>query len=162
VTSETEPISSVPRCCEAHAVANLVYTYAERIDAGDFEGVAELFNHAIITFEEVPGREVKGRDEALEMYTSFTRRYEDNGTPHTRHVTTNLLIEVDDGGEQATCRSYFTVLQRTEGFPLQPILAGRYHDEFEKVTGEWRFVRRHMFNDYVGDVSQHLLVPLIS
>ena len=33
------------------SIANLIYTYAERIDAGDFSGVGELFEHATLTFE---------------------------------------------------------------------------------------------------------------
>ena len=46
---------------------------------------------------------------------------------------------VCDGAPVATTRSYFTVLQAVPGLTLQPILAGRYHDEFEHVDGEWRF-----------------------
>ena len=29
-----------------HAVSNLIYSYAERIDEGDFAGVADVFEHA--------------------------------------------------------------------------------------------------------------------
>ena len=32
----------------ARAIENLLYTYAERIDAGDFDGVAALFEHATV------------------------------------------------------------------------------------------------------------------
>ena len=63
------------------------------------------------------------------MFTSTTRRYPD-GTPRTKHVTTNLIVEVDDDAGTATGRSYFTVLQAVPGLPLQPIVAGRYHDRF--------------------------------
>ena len=93
------------------------------------------------------------------MYHASTRLYE-NGTPLTKHVTTNLLIEVADDGATATCRSYYTVLQKTEGAPLQPIIAGRYHDEFAKRDGQWRFTRRHMIVDLIGDLSRHLLFSL--
>jgi ketosteroid isomerase-like protein len=34
----------------AEAITKLIYTYAERIDAGDFDGVAELFGDATLTF----------------------------------------------------------------------------------------------------------------
>lgn len=159
MTAQSEP-GARPNCscCDEHAIAKLIYTYAERIDAGDFEAVADLLGDATVSFEEAPGRSVRGRDEALEMYTRFTRRFADNGTPHTRHVTTNLLIDVDASGARATCRSYFTVLQRTDTLALQPILAGRYHDTFEKVEGDWRFCHRHMLSDYPGDLSQHMLI----
>jgi hypothetical protein len=138
------------------AIPNLVHTYAERIDLGDFEGVAELFTHATITVEE-NDVVVRGKEETQAMYEQWTRRYPDNGTPHTRHVTTNLILDVDDDAGTGTCRSYITVFQRTDVLPLQPILAGRYHDRFERVDGTWRFAHRHMINDYLGDLTQHML-----
>jgi ketosteroid isomerase-like protein len=146
------------RCCDENAVAKLLYTYAERIDAGDFEGLADLFSDAVITFEESPQRVVHGRDEAYQMYDGFTRRFPDNGTPHTRHAMTNVIVDVADDGLHATARSSFTVLMRTDTFPLQPVIVGRYRDELVKKDGEWRFAHRHMFSDHVGDLSQHMLV----
>jgi len=139
------------------AVANLVYTYAERIDLGDFDGVADLFTHAVITVE---GSDIRneGREAARAMYVDWTRRYEDDGTPKTKHVTTNLILDVDEDAGRATCRSYFTVMQRTPVLALQPIIAGRYHDTFERVDGEWRFTHRHMISDLFGDLSQHLFI----
>jgi 3-phenylpropionate/cinnamic acid dioxygenase small subunit len=136
------------------AIANLVYRYAELIDAGDFDAIGELFGDAVITAE---GSDVswRGSQAITEMYVDGTRRYPD-GTPRTKHVTTNLVIEVDDARELATCRSYFTVLQQTDIVALQPIIAGRYHDEFRRAV-HWSFARRHMIVDLVGDLSQHLL-----
>jgi ketosteroid isomerase-like protein len=138
------------------AITRLVHSYAERIDRGDFEGVAELLAHAALTVE--GSEEVRrGRSEILRRYAETTRRYEDCGTPRTQHVTTNLIVDVDEGAGTATCRSYFTVLQQTPELSLQPIIAGRYHDAFERVEGEWRFSRRHIICDLFGDLSQHLL-----
>jgi 3-phenylpropionate/cinnamic acid dioxygenase small subunit len=138
------------------AISDLVYTYAERIDLGDFDGLADLFTHAVVIGGEDFVR--KGRDEVLTMYVDGTRRYEDNGTPHTKHVTTNLMVNVDEEAGTATARSYFTVLQALpDSLALQPIIAGRYHDRFEKVDGAWRFSERRMLVDLVGDLSQHLL-----
>ena len=137
------------------AIANLVFLYAERIDAGDFEGVADLFRSGEITTEGTALRR-HGYAQVLEMYEGWTRRYED-GTPRTKHVTTNLIIEVDEESGTAECRSYFTVLQQTEALPLQPIIAGRYRDRFERADGTWRFARRHIVTDLVGDLGHHLL-----
>src|ERR1044071_1366489 len=75
------------------AISDLVLTYAERIDLGDFEGLAELFTHAEVTAEGNDGK-FRGKDEVLGMFTGATRRYP-NGTPLTKHVTTNLIVEVD-------------------------------------------------------------------
>jgi hypothetical protein len=72
-------------------------------------------------------------------------------------VTTNPIIAVDEIAGTATCRSYCTVLQANPpALTLQPVWAGRYHDDFERVDGEWRLVRRHFFPDLEGDLSQHL------
>ncbi len=139
-------------------IENLLYTYAERIDLGDLEGVADLFEHAVITtpgVEPGPG----GRDAALETYRRSTRLYDD-GTPKTKHVTTNVIIEVDEAGQTATARSYFTVFQRLDDFPLQAIIAGRYHDRFERVDGHWCFTERMMLPELLGDLSRHLLFDL--
>ena len=140
------------------AIANLVFRYAELIDSGDYDGIGALFADAVIGAD---GSTVewRGADAITEMYVNGTRRYED-GTPRSKHVTTNLIIDVDDDRAHATCRSYYTVLQQTDELPLQPIIAGRYHDEFERVDDQWRFARRTMFVDLVGDLSQHLLFEL--
>ena len=88
-------------------------------------------------------------------------RYAD-GTPGTKHVTTNLILEFDEDGVGATARSYFTVLQAVPGLPLQPIVAGRYRDRFERGDGVWRFSERRYLIDLVGDVSHHMLTELPS
>ncbi len=137
-------------------IQNLIGMYAERLDSGDFVAVGELFAHAVITVEGSQAR-TAGANDIQAMYEQWTRRYSDDGTPHTKHVTTNLIIDIDEDAGTATCRSYITVFQQTPSLPLQPILQGRYHDRLERVNGAWRFAHRHMFNDRLGDLSQHLL-----
>lgn len=143
----------------ARRIENLLYTYAERIDLGDFEGVADLFTHATIYGVEdgPPETQFVGREGALGIYRMSTRRYEDDGTPKTKHITSNPIIEVDEAAGTATCRSYFCVLQATPALALQPIVAGRYHDTFQVIDGEWWFATRTIFMDLTGDLSQHLL-----
>src|ERR687895_743843 len=114
--------------CAARAeISDLVFAYAEHIDAGDFEAVADLLAHA-------------------------------DGTPLTKHVTTNLVVDVDEEAGTAAARSYYTVLQAVPGeLALQPIVAGRYRDRFERVGDRWRFTGRHMMVDLVGELGHHLL-----
>ncbi len=143
------------------AIENLLYTYAERIDAGDLEGVASLFAHGCIKPGPDAGPETvaRGRDAVLKMYQQATRLYPD-GTPRTRHVTTNAIIEVDAGADHASARSYFTVVQQTEVLPLQPIISGRYHDTFQRIQGVWWFDTRIMLVDLMGNLKEHLLYEL--
>jgi hypothetical protein len=146
-------------------IANLIYSYAERIDLGDFAGVGALFERAVITTDPAQGGETRGSEAATRMYTAWTKCYADPRSPtghslHTKHVTTNLQIHLDPEGRSARTRCYFSVLMQTETLPLQPIIAGRYHDEFEKQDGRWWFTRRHILTDLVGDLSEHLLLSL--
>ena len=139
-----------------HAIETLIMTYAERVDLGDFAGVADLFDGA--SYRSVLGDDVMvqdGRDAVLATFESLVRRYPD-GTPRTKHVTTNLMVEVD--GDTATSRCYYTVMQQTDVLPLQPIICGRYHDAFAKRDGTWRFADRLIFSDLIGDLSHHLMV----
>jgi ketosteroid isomerase-like protein len=141
----------------AREIENLVYAYAERIDAGDLAGVAELFRHGRI--EAAPGVVLEGVDAVRKLYESSTRLYDD-GTPRTRHVTTNVIVDVDDDAGTATARSSYTVVQQTDALPLQPIIVGRYRDTFHRVEERWCFDTREMLVDLTGDLSHHLLFEL--
>ena len=142
----------------AEEITALLYTYAERVDAGDFAGVADLFADAEVTFEGFD-QVRRGRDEVFEMYEASTRRYGD-GTPMTKHVVTNVIVDADEARGTAEARSYFTVFQAVPGqLPLQPIVAGRYRDAFERADGAWRFRQRHMIVELAGDLGHHLLHP---
>ena len=142
----------------ATQLGNLIARYAECIDGGDFDGTADLLAHAAVGGGD-GGPLLTGREAIRELFSSTTRLHPD-GTPGTRHVTTNLILEIDEDAGTATVRSYWTVLQAVTGLPLQPILAGRYHDRFERRSGVWWFSERRYLVDLVGDVSHHLLTEL--
>ncbi len=134
------------------AIENLIATYAELVDDGDFAGVGTLLADA--TFIGGAGS-VSGRDAIEKMLQDRLIVYED-GTPRTKHVTTNVAIEVDEEAGTGVSRSYFTALQAVPDLALQPIVSGRYQDRFERRGGKWRFVERRVRTDLVGDVSRHL------
>ncbi|BBY76064.1 hypothetical protein MPRF_29630 [Mycolicibacterium parafortuitum] len=141
----------------AREIENLVYTYAERIDAGDFDGVAALFAHGrICGMEDGPPETVfEGSDRVRQMYEMAVRLHDD-GTPKTRHFTTNVIIDVDDAAGTARGSAYYCVTQSTPELPLQIVVTGRYRDTFHRVDGNWWFDTRVMFVDQVGDTSHHL------
>ena len=135
-------------------IENLIYTYAEHIDAGNLEAVAELFRGGEI-LAPAQGSRSCGYEDVLAMYQAACRVYEDTGTPKTKHLTTNVIIDVND--DRAEARSYFTVIQAADMLPLQPIICGRYEDSFRCQDGQWQFAVRSMFVDHIGDCSAHLL-----
>jgi SnoaL-like domain len=138
-------------------IERVVYGYAERIDLGDLAGVAELFAHALYKGGGPDDPGVRGAGPVLEILDSMVQRYDD-GTPRTKHVTTNLIIDADESAGSATARSYYTVFQQVQGSPLEPIISGRYHDTFERVDDEWRLTERVIFCDLIGDLSRHLTI----
>jgi len=135
-----------------HAIENLIHTYAERIDLGDFAGVAELFREATYGVE---GTEpYRGSAELAAVLTRVIKLHD--GSPRTKHVTTNLIVEVDEAAGRAVAHSYFTVLQQVGQGRLQTVVAGRYHDRFERAGDRWRFSGRVIYMDLFGDVAEHL------
>jgi hypothetical protein len=135
------------------AVLALLHRYCELQDAADFVGVSELFRHA--TYAVSGGATHQGFDEVLALKSRHDVVHGD-GSLRTKHVTTNTIVEVADDATTAAARSYFTVLQATGDLPLQPVIAGRYIDEFERVAGVWRFRSRTIHGDLVGDLTKHL------
>lgn len=136
-------------------IRSLIGTYAERLDAGDLDGVAALFEHG--TFRSArSGASLVGRDAVRAQYDRVVLYPEAGGgaTPRTRHVLGNVVVEV--AGASATARCVFTVLQCVAGGPLVPVLSGRYHDRFVRVDGTWRFSERTVHPDLFGDLSRHM------
>ncbi|HEY5165989.1 MAG TPA: nuclear transport factor 2 family protein [Acidimicrobiia bacterium] len=137
----------------AEAVRALVVAYAEQLDAGDLDGVAALFEHAVVRAART-GTELVGRDAVRAMYDPVIRY--DDGTPHTQHVLANLEVRVDEDARTATSHCVFTVWQATRANGLRPVLSGRYDDSFACVGAAWRFTERVIHADLLGDLSAHM------
>ena len=131
-------------------IRNLLGHYCELMDAADWTGLGKLFEHAELV-SEGGAAFATGAEQVTALYERGTKLYD--GSPRTRHVTANSIIEVD--GDNATVHSSYVVFQAVEGFPLQPIITGRYRDVLAR-DGHWRFARRMFFIDHVGDLSHHL------
>jgi 3-phenylpropionate/cinnamic acid dioxygenase small subunit len=133
------------------AITELLYRYAELIDAGDFDGIGRLLARG--SFAGVSGAEA-----IAELFGATTRRYPKHGnTPRTRHLVLNPVIEI--GTERtATARSTFCVVQATDTVPLQPIVVGRYFDTFTCDDDGWYFTARRVDVEMIGDISAHLMV----
>ena len=138
------------------AVIELLYRYAELIDAGDFDGVGQLLARA--TFGGTGPQGVSGSGAIATLFATTTRRYPNhNNTPRTRHLVLNPIVEIS-GERTATSRSTFCVIQNTETVPLQPIVVGRYFDAFTCDDSGWYFTERKVEIQMLGDVSAHLMV----
>ncbi len=134
-------------------IENLLYEYQARLDTGDLEAMAALFEHAMMSADTID-QTWRGSSEVLELYRQIFRIYPD-GSPHTTHTTLNPIIHVDASAATATCRSVYVVYQQVDDLPLQPIITGGYHDTFERVDGAWRFASRTFIAGLHGDLRAH-------
>lgn len=144
------------RLADKLEVTELLYRYAELIDAGDFDGVGQLLARASFAGTRSPS--TSGAERIARLFAMTTRRHEDTGTPKTRHLVLNPVVDV--AGEEASARSTFCVVQATETVPLQPIVVGRYYDRFVRDEGGWHFTERVVDVEMVGDVSAHLMFDM--
>jgi len=138
-------------------ITNLLYRYAEAMDAGDFATATGLFTHARLVLADGVDTDAAG---LLALLNDLVIVHDD-GTPRTRHVVTNPIIDIDPTTGTATARSSYTVMQQVGDGPLQPIVVGRYHDRFAQVDGIWRFTERdYSLVDLSGDTSAHLRMDI--
>jgi 3-phenylpropionate/cinnamic acid dioxygenase small subunit len=135
-------------------IRDLLFTYAARMDAGDFVGVGKLFADA--TYRSAGGAAFRGAEPLREVLAANVILYD--GVPRTKHLTTNVIVTVDPSGETAQARSYFSVLQSLEDFSLQTIVAGQYEDRFVRCESVWRFADRLVRMELLGDLSRHLVM----
>lgn len=135
------------------AILDLIHRYAELIDGGDFDGVGRLLDRA--RFGGPRTATISGADNIAALFAMTTRRFE-GGTPRTRHLVLNPIVDID--GDTAAARSTFCVVQATDRVPLQPVVVGRYYDAFARDEHGWHFTERIADVELVGDTSDHLLI----
>lgn len=132
------------------AILRLMKSYCDTIDDGDFEACSELFREGAWGIE---GALVKGSEAVFGELQNVTLY---DGRPLTRHLMSNVHVEIATGEATATASSCLTVMQAVPpNFPLQAIFIGSYADYFEKHDGFWRFVERRIKPDLIGDMSHH-------
>jgi SnoaL-like domain len=136
-------------------IATLIFRCDQLNDDGDFDGVGALFAHGAIAVEGMGEGVCSGAEQTAAQFRAATQVYESGGA-RTHHLSTNLIIEVDEDAGTASCQSHYVMYQQTDALPLQPINAGRNYDTFERVDGVWRWKRRYIKVMFVGDMSHHL------
>ncbi len=139
---------------DVYAIQSLLYQYCWTLDAGDLEGVCNLFKDAEIFFD---GKfAFRNNPKAYKNTLKPIILYED-GTPKTSHMCVNPVITIDPSGYTASSKSYTIVVQGVTG-KLQPqiIWVDRKYDTFVKEDGKWRFRSRNSVTRAEGDTSCHM------
>jgi hypothetical protein len=135
-------------CDATNEISNLIFRYAELFDTGRFDEFAGLFAHGQWH------RAGPGSAAARQWIDDYVRLYD--GQTRTKHVTTNLVVDVDEAAGTATASAYVTVFQALPDFPLQPIFSGRYQDRLTRSEGTWWFTERRVLGDLYGDITRHV------
>jgi hypothetical protein len=138
---------------DVQAIKNVVLSYVELLDLGDFDGLANVFARATVRVNGFP-EEFRGAAAFREFIERGVQMYD--GIPSTKHLVTNLMVEISLDRRTATAHSYYTALQARPELPLQPILAGRFHDRLERDGDDWHIVERVIYTDLVGDLRFHV------
>jgi len=137
----------------AHAdILGLMHAYCRAIDRGDFKTFGRLLRDALWLVEGQLPDPASGQN--IIIYA--------DGTPRTKHVISNIQIDVAADGQNATAHSYVRVYQQTPALPLCVIFAGEYFDEYDCDQGTWRLRRRDLRHPLYGDLSHHLRNPQLT
>ncbi len=132
----------IERACE-----RLIYRYCHYVDHGEAARVADLFTEDGVWFN--INTTMNGRDK---IRNSFQKR-QDNLGRMSRHVCTNLLIDVVSETEATAC--VYMSLYFHDGDPeretspthcLQKL--GEYRDRFVKTAEGWLFARREVVANF--------------
>ena len=134
---------------DADEIAALVHRYARLLDDGDVDAVVALFEHS--TWRSLPvGSTLRGSAEVRPVYENLIAQ---DASHPTKHLLTNLTIDVEPGATTASSHCYWTVLRSVPGGGIEIALSGQYIDTFEKVDRSWRFTDRLITVDLTGGVT---------
>ncbi|HEV8296596.1 MAG TPA: nuclear transport factor 2 family protein [Acidimicrobiales bacterium] len=152
-----------------------LFGYQEAINRADFRALAEFFGDARIATVSSPNPDelhgvINGGEQFAEGFRTSVNFYD--GSPRVQYCASNVIVDVSDLLDSATCHAYFFIFQALgdhdyrnpaspREFPLQPIGCGRYFDTYRYEDGKWRIRERQIYSDLSGDYSRHMrLSPL--
>ena len=96
------------------SINRLMNEYCFCIDQGDLEGFAGLFENGSFGVIGDPGGPCVGKEAVLEFLQNVILY---DGKPQTKHVMSNMQIDVDEAAGVATAQCYIIVFQALEDFP---------------------------------------------
>ena len=170
-----------------------LFDYHEAMNRADYEALTVLMGDAVITVCDAPGH--RARTEPVSTLRPEQRVAVINGgaqfvagcratwltydgDPRMQFGATNVVVDVADSLDSATCHSYFFLfqglrpgdhpdhafqdvaaqlgLEASSEFPLQVISCGRYFDTYRHHNEAWRIVTREIYADFTGDASRHM------
>jgi hypothetical protein len=114
------------------AIRQLTAGYGRAGDDGDLDTWLRCFTPGGVFRRVDTGAHWSGEAELRRLFEDYP--------VSGRHVTTDLMIDVDGSSARQTC--YLQFFDRAASFRLH--MFGVYRDELIKTDGEWRFVERNL------------------
>lgn len=122
---------------DAFAIEKLIVRYAALNDAGDWEGVADLYeDDGRMSRPTAPDEFIEGRDAILAAFKARPAR-------QSRHIVANVLAEKIDM-LNATATSQILLFTAADQTPM----VGTYSDTLKKSLKGWRFAERRGSLDF--------------
>ena len=140
------------------AVLNLLHSYADALERGDFDRINALFSDADLY--------VSGRDEPVvqagngrlgDLIRQSMPVYPPDNAPRVRLMITNHRVHFD--GSRVRVQSCFMMFQVLSGSQLaaSPVAVGTYDDRFLRRGDTWQFTERHETIKATGDLRGELI-----
>jgi len=140
-------------------IHNLIYSYAECVDEGDFEALGTLFARGSIAYAP-SGLCLTGAAEITGFFKKTVRLDPATGTPGTIHRVSNVILMAGDREWHARSR-YEVTLISSEG-RSEVIALGRYFDTFAVNAGDIHFQHRKVISEFLADDDRHVMLPRVS
>lgn len=138
-------------------IRQLIHSYCWMVDAADYDGLAEFFKYADVSYDGEVAISQDGKAQA-ETFKQSTIRFED-GLPHTMHLVIDPIIDIDVEAGTATAKHYTIVIQgKTGEFGPDVKIMDYKYDTFAYRDGTWVLTARDMRNLAIGDLSKHINV----
>jgi uncharacterized protein (TIGR02246 family) len=125
-------------------IKELTYAYGLAIEAQDAERMAALFTEdGSVDFSSLGRGVIKGREALKEFYRS-------TWPLKVKPFFTNHVIRIQGDHATGICSLENRATRGAESL----IGAGRLHDEYAKVNGEWKFISRRVEMFYLVPLSE--------
>jgi hypothetical protein len=145
-------------------IEDLQSRYLFAFDFGDADGYAGTFTQDGIL--DYGGGVLTGRKAIAEFIASGRKRTEETRakTPEGqrpsvgRHIINNMVIKVD--GDKAHGVAYWTHMTSGADGRGTVDFFGHYEDDMVKVSGEWLFARRRIYNEAIPEWASRYVNPV--
>lgn len=125
-------------------IKELTYQYGLAIEAQDADRMASLFTEGgSVDFSSLGRGVIKGQQNLKEFYR-------ETWPLQVKPFFTNHVIQINGNRASGTC----SLENRATRGEDSMIGAGRLHDEYEKVNGEWKFKSRRVEMFYFVPLSE--------